>query len=152
MALVFDMHRGPGPFPQATARLAPQVARIIEESKLFSSIAKVPSEQTARLQITLTEMASVSGSEMKNLPAGLTSGLPGSEAAVLYLFSATYQPAGKPPFSRVYHQAIHVLNSKSGWLQNDQPLTASQATDAMIEALTLTFLKDLQNNGTLGVR
>ena len=75
--------------------------------------------------------------------------MPGSEAAVLYLFSGNYQPAGKPPVSKVYHHAIHVLNSKNGWQQNDQPLTASQATDTMIEELTLTFLRDLQSNGSL---
>jgi hypothetical protein len=148
VALVFDMHQGPNAFPQATVRFAPKIARIIEDSKLFS-IAKVASEQTARIQITLTEMASVSGGEMKKLPAGLTSNLAGSEAAVLYLFSGTYQPAGKPPVNKVYHHAIHVLNSKTGWQQNDQPLTASQATDAMLEELTLTFLKDLQKTGSL---
>ena len=149
VALVFDMYRESSPFPEGTARLGPKVARIIESSKLFSSIAKVASEQTARLQVTLTEMGSVSGSEMKSLPDGLTSGLPGSEAAVLYLFNATYQPAGKPPVKRIYHHAIHVLNSKTGWRQNDLPLTAAQATDAMIEGLTLNFLRDLQRQGSL---
>jgi hypothetical protein len=149
VALVFDMHQEANAFPAATARLGPRVARVIEESKLFSSIAKVPSEQTARLQITLSEMASVAGTEMKTLPAGLTSNLPGSEAAVLYMFTASYQAAGKPPVKKVYHHAIHVLNSKTGWQQNDQVLTASQATDAMLEQLTLNFLRDLQREGKL---
>src|SRR5881396_4393640 len=30
VALVFDMHQGPNPFPEATARLGPRVARVIE--------------------------------------------------------------------------------------------------------------------------
>ena len=94
-------------------------------------------------------MAAVSGGDTKNLPPGLTSGLPGSEAAVLYMFSAGYQPAGREPVKKVYHHAIHVLNSKTGWQQNDQPLTAGQATDAMLEQLTLNFLKDLQREGKL---
>src|SRR5437868_13683569 len=73
VALVFDMHRGADAFPEATSKLGPKVARIVEDSKLFSSIAKVASEQTARIQFTLTEMATVAGAEVKTLPKGLTS-------------------------------------------------------------------------------
>ncbi len=149
VALGFDMHQGQASFPEATARLGPKAARFIEDSRLFSSIARVPSEQTARLQITLTAMATISGSEAKPLPAGLTSGLPGSEAAVIYMFSASYQPPGKPLVRKVYHHAIHVLNSKTGWQKNDEPMTASEATDAMLEQLVLNFLRDLQREGIL---
>jgi hypothetical protein len=149
VAVIFDMYRGAAPFPEGTAKFGRKIGRIVDGSGLFSNVAKVPSEQTARLQISLTELATVEGSELKSLPAGLTSGLAGSEAAVLYMFTGNYQPAGKPAAKKVYHQAIHILNSKHGWQQNDQPLTASQATDAMIEQLTLTFLHDLQRDGSL---
>lgn len=149
ISLVFDMHRPEGPFPEGTHRFGPKLARIIEDSKLFTTVAKVGSETMARLQITLTEVTAVSGADVAKLPAGLTSGLSGSEAAVLYMFSASFQPAGKEPVKKVYHHAIHVLNSKTGWQTNDQPMTAGQATDAMLEQLMLNFLRDLQREGKL---
>lgn len=149
VSLVFDMHRPEGPFAEGTQKFGPKLARIIEDSQLFSSLAKVGSENMARLQITLSEVTAVTGAGAKELPAGLTTGLPGSEAAVVYTFSASYTPPGKEPVKKVYHHAIHVLNSKTGWQQNSEPLTAGQATDAMIEQLTLNFLKDLQREGKL---
>jgi hypothetical protein len=149
VSLVFDMHRAEGPFPEGTHKFGPKLARIVEDSKLFTSVAKIGSENMARLQITLTEVAAVTGTEAKSLPAGLTSGLPGAEAAVLYMFTASYQPAGQAPVKKVYHHAIHVLNSKTGWREYSEPLTAGQATDAMLEQLTLNFLRDLQHDGKL---
>ncbi|MGH8248274.1 MAG: hypothetical protein ACREUU_17775, partial [Gammaproteobacteria bacterium] len=133
VALVFDVQNEQGQFPEATTRLGPKLARVIEDSRLFAGIAKVPSATTAKLQITLREMAVLSGDDPKKFPAGLTSNLPNSEAAVVYLFSASFQAAGQSPISKVYHHAIHVLNSKSGWIDNEPPMTASQATSVMLE-------------------
>jgi hypothetical protein len=149
VALVFDVQNEKGLFPEATARLGPKLARVVEDSRLFAGIAKVPSATTAKLQVTLREMAILSGDDPKKFPAGLTSNLTNSEAAVLYLFSASFQASGQSPVSKVYHHAIHVLNSKSGWIDNQPPMTASQATSAMLEQLTLTFLYDLQREGKL---
>ncbi len=149
VALVFDVQNEKGLFPEATARLGPKLARVIEDSRLFAGIAKVPSATTAKLQITLREMAVLSGDDPKKFPAGLTSNLPNSEAAVLYLFSASFQASGQSPVSKVYHHAIHVLNSKSGWIDNQPPMTATHARDVMLEQLTLTFLHDLQMEGKL---
>ncbi|HEU0009105.1 MAG TPA: hypothetical protein VFT34_04730 [Verrucomicrobiae bacterium] len=149
VALVFDMQNEQGQFPEATAQLGSKLARVIEHSRLFAGIAKVPSATTAKLQITLRDMAGFSGDERKKLPPGLTSNLTNSEAAVLYLFSASFQASGQSPVSKVYHHAIHVLNSKSGWIDNQPPMTASQATGVMLEQLTLNFLYDLQREGKL---
>jgi hypothetical protein len=149
VALVFDMQNEKGQFPEATAQLGPKLARVIEHSRLFSGIAKVPSATTAKLQISLREMAEVLGDGLKKLPPGLTSNMPNSEAAVVYLFSASFQASGQSPVSKVYHHAIHVLNSKSGWIDNQPPMTASQATSVMLEQLTLNFLRDLQREGKL---
>jgi len=149
VALVFDVQNEKGQFPQATTQLGPKLARVIEHSRLFAGIAKVPSATTAKLQVTLREMAILSGDDPKKFPAALTSNMPNSEAAVVYLFSASFQASGQSPVSKVYHHAIHVLNSKSGWIDNQPPMTASQATSAMLEQLTLSFLYDLQREGKL---
>jgi len=149
VALVFDVQNEKGLFPEATAKLGPKLARVVEDSRLFSGIAKVPSATTARLQITLREMAVLSGADAKKLPAGLTSNMTNSEAAVLYLFTASFQPTGQSPVSKNYNHAIHVLNSKSGWIDNQPPMTGDQATSTMLEQLTLTFLRDLQREGKL---
>ena len=144
VALVFDAQN-----EKATAKLGPKLARVIEDSRLFAGIAKVPSATTAKLQVTLREMAVLSGAEVKKLPPGLTSNMTNSEAAVVYLFSASFQASGQSPVSKNYHHAIHVLNSKSGWIDNQPPMTGDQATSVMLEQLTLTFLRDLQREGKL---
>jgi hypothetical protein len=149
VALVFDVQNEKGLFPEATARLGPKLARVVEDSRLFSGIAKVPSATTAKLQVTLREMAVLSGDDPKKFPPGLTSNMPNSEAAVVYLFSASFQASGQSPVTKLYHHAIHVLNSKSGWIDNQPPMTASQATSVMLEQLTLNFLRDLQREGKL---
>lgn len=145
VALVFDVQTENGVFPEATAKLGPKLARVIEDSRLFSGIARVPSATTAKLQITLRDM----GSDTRNFPASLTRNMPNSEAAVIYLFSASFQASGQSPVSKNYHHAIHVLNSKAGWIDNQPPMTAGQATSAMLEQLTLSFLRDLQREGKL---
>lgn len=147
--LTFDMRTAAGPFPEGTARFAPKVARVLEHSGVFASVAKVGSESMPRLTIVLTEMAAATGNDVKSLPAGLSSGLQGSEAAVLYMFTGTYQPAGKEAVKKVYHHAIHVLNSKVFPPPGTQAMTGGQATDAMIEQLTLNFLRELQAEGKL---
>jgi hypothetical protein len=149
VALVFDVQNEKGIFPEATAKLGPKLARVVEDSRLFAGIAKVPSATTAKLQVTLREMAVLTGSDSKKFPAGLTSDMPHSEAAVVYMFIGSFQATGQSPVSKNYHHAIHVLNSKSGWIENQPPMTASQATSAMLEQLTLTFLYDLQREGKL---
>ena len=147
--LSFDMRTAAGPFPEGTARFAPKVANVLEHSDLFSSVAKVGSESMPRIQIALTEMAAASGAEVKTLPAGLTAGLEGSEAAVIYMFAASYQAAGKDPVKKVYHHAIHVLNSKVFPPAGTQAMSGSQAADAMVEQLTLNFLREIQSEGKL---
>lgn|SRR6185503_12417424 len=145
VALIFDVQTENGVFPQATAKLGPKLARVIEDSGLFAGIARVPSATTAKLQITLRDL----GDNPKNFPPSLTKNMPHSEAAVVYLFSASFQASGQSPVSKNYHHAIHVLNSKSGWIDDQPPMTGSQATSAMLEQLTLTFLRDLQREGKL---
>lgn len=148
--LTFDMRTAAGPFAEGTEKFAPKIARVLERSGLFSSVPQVGSESMSRIQIVLTDMAAVPAADARAMPAGLTSGLPGSEGAVLYLFTATFQPAGKEPVKKVYHHAIHVLNSKTVFPPaGTVPMTAGQATGAMVEQLTLNFLKELQGEGKL---
>ena len=145
VALVFDVQTENGLFPEATAKLGPKLARVIEDSGLFDGIARVPSATTAKLQITLRDM----GDNPRNFPPSLTKNMPHSEAAVVYLFSASFQASGQTPVTKNYHHAIHVLNSKSGWIDDQPPMTATHARDVMLEQLTLTFLRDLQREGKL---
>ena len=145
VALVFDVQTENGLFPEATAKLGPKLARVIEDSGLFAGIARVPSATAAKLQITLRDM----GDNPRNFPPSLTKNMPHSEAAVVYLFSASFQASGQTPVTKNYHHAIHVLNSKSGWIDDQPPMTATHARDVMLEQLTLTFLRDLQREGKL---
>src|SRR5262249_32201784 len=90
--LVFDLYEGNNAFREATRKLAPKVARVIEDSRLFSGVAKVGSENMARIQLSMRDAGMVSGREMRTMPEGLSSGLMGSKGAIVYQFTATYQP------------------------------------------------------------
>src|SRR5262245_35649636 len=48
--LVFDMYQGGTAFAEATSKLGPRVARVVEDSGLFSKLSKVGSENMARIQ------------------------------------------------------------------------------------------------------
>src|SRR6185436_12443554 len=53
--LVFDMYSGGTAFAEATRKLGPRVARVVDECGLFSSLSKVGSENMARIQVSLRE-------------------------------------------------------------------------------------------------
>src|SRR2546427_150022 len=59
--LVFDMYAAGGAYPDATRKLGPKVARVVESSRLFSTVAKVGSENMARLQVAMKETAVLTG-------------------------------------------------------------------------------------------
>src|SRR5262245_3500016 len=147
--LVFDMYEGNNSFPEATRKLAPKVARVVDDSRLFSGVAKVGSEQMARIQVSMREVAMVSGRETRTLPQGLSSGLMGSKGAIVYQFTATYQPPGKDAVKKTYPHAVHVIEGSSPQLADAFPMTASHAVDAMVEQVVLHFLRDLQTEGKL---
>jgi hypothetical protein len=149
VSLSFEMRRADGSFPPGYTHYAPKLARTVERSGLFSSVAQVGNDSIPRLNIVLAEMAGVSGDALKSLPPGLSTSLPGSEAALLYLFSATYETPGQPAVKKVYHHAIHVLRSGTFPPAGSSILTGNQATDALLEGLTLNFLRELQSDGKL---
>src|ERR1051325_1021908 len=137
--LVFDMYSAEGSFPEATRKLAPKIVRVLEDSRLFSSVSKVGSDNIARIQVSMRETAVLSGQDAKSLPEGLTSGLHGSKGAIIYQFTASYQPVGKDAVKKVYSHAIHIVDGNSPALGDALPMTASHAVDAMIEQVILRF-------------
>lgn len=147
--LVFDMYSVQGSFPEATRKLGPKVVRTLIDSGLFSSIASVGSENIARIQVSMRETAVLSGHETKTLPAGLTSGLTGSRGAIVYSFTAYYQPPGGQAVKKVYPHAIHIVEGAGPELGDALPMTASHAVDTMVEQVVLSFLRDLQNDRKL---
>jgi len=147
--LVFDMYEGSTSFPEATRKLAPKVARVVEESKLFAWVAKVGSENMARIQVSMRETGVLAGRDTRTLPEGLTSGLTGSKGAIVYQFTASYQPPGKDTIKRVYPHAVHIVEGSSPALGDAFPMTASHAVDAMVEQVVLRFLRELQREGKL---
>jgi len=147
--LVFDMYAGGTAFAEATRKLGPRIARVVEESGLFSSLSKVGSENMARIQVSLRETAVMSGREMRSLPDGLTSGLTGSKGAIVYQFTISYQAPGREPFKKVFPHAVHIVEGTSPALADAFPMTASHAMDAMVDQGMLRFLRDLQREGKL---
>ena len=142
--LVFDMYSAEGSFPEATRKIGPKIVRILNQSGLFSSVANVGSENIARIQISMREAAVVTGHDTKSLPPGLTSGLAGSRGAIVYSFTAYYQPAGKAAVKKVYPHAVHIVEGDSPALGDALPMTGSHAVDVMVEQVMLNFLRDLQ--------
>src|SRR5207247_4329937 len=61
--LVFDMYSAEGSFPEATRKLGPRIVRVLEYSRLFSSVSKVGSENMARIQVSMRETAVLTGQE-----------------------------------------------------------------------------------------
>jgi len=147
--LVFDMYSAEGSFREATQKLGPKVSRVLKDSGLFSSVATVGSENIARIQISMRETAVLSGHETKSLPAGLTSGLAGSRGAIVYSFTAYYQPPGGEAVKKVYPHAVHIVEGGSPVPGGALPMTASHAVDTMVEQVTLNFLRELQRERKL---
>jgi len=147
--LVFDMYSAEGSFPEATRKIGPKIVRILNQSGLFSSVANVGSENIARIQVSMRETAVVTGHDTKTLPPGLTSGLDGSRGAIVYSFTAYYQPAGKPALKKVYPHAVHIVEGSSPALGDALPMTGSHAVDVMVEQVMLNFLRDLQKERRL---
>jgi hypothetical protein len=147
--LVFDMYTPEGSFPEATRKIGPKIFRVLDDSRLFSSVSKVGSENIARIQVSMREAAVLTGHDAKSLPDGLTSGLRGSKGAIVYQFTASYQPPGKDAVKKVYPHAVHIVEGNSPLLADATPMTASHAVDAVVEQVMLTFLRDLQKDGQL---
>jgi hypothetical protein len=146
--LVFDMYSSEGSFPEATRKLGPKVVRVLEDSGLFSSVARVGSENIPRIQLSMRETTVATGHDVKSLPEGLTSGLPGSRGAIVYQFTASYQLPGKEPVRKTYPHAVHVVDGSASFA-DATPMTASHAVDAVVERVVLTFLRDLQKERRL---
>jgi len=142
--LVFDMYSAEGSFPEATAKLGPKVARVLKRSGLFSSVVNVGSENIARIQLSMRETALLTGHETKTLPEGLSSGLVGSKGAIVYSFTASYQPPGKEVLKKTYPHAVHIVEGTNPALGDSMPLTAAHAVDEVVEQVVLNFLRDLQ--------
>src|SRR4051812_47046392 len=53
--ILFDMYAAGASFNEATRRLGPKVASIVEDSHLFSRVSKVGSENMARIAISMKE-------------------------------------------------------------------------------------------------
>ena len=147
--LVFDMYSAEGSFPEATRKIGPRIARILNQSGLFSSVASVGSENIARIQVSMRETAVATGHDTKTLPPGLTSGLAGSRGAIVYSFTAYYQPPGQEAVKKVYPHAVHIVEGSSPALGDALPMTASHAVDVMVEQVMLNFLRDLQRERKL---
>jgi hypothetical protein len=147
--LVFDMYSAEGSFPEATRKIGPKIVRILNQSGQFSSVANVGSENIARIQISMRETAVVTGHDTKTLPAGLTSGLDGSRGAIVYSFTAYYQPPGKAALKKVYPHAVHIVEGSSPALGDALPMTGSHAVDVMVEQVVLNFLRDLKKERQL---
>lgn len=146
--LVFDMYSAEGSFPEATRKLAPKVAQTIRDSRMFSTVAKVGSENMARIQISMRETGVLSGHDIKSLPQGLTA-LPGSKGIITYAFTAQYQAPGKDVVKKTYPHAVHVVPDDRTGLGNALPMTAGHAVDRMVEQVVLGFLRDLQREKKL---
>jgi hypothetical protein len=142
--LVFDMYSAEGSFPEATRQIGPKIVRILNQSGLFSSVANVGSENIARIQVSMRETAVLTGQDTKSLPKGLTSGLTGSRGAIVYSFTAYYQPPGQEAVKKAYPHAVHIVEGASPELGDAFPMTASHAVDTMVEQVMLNFLRDLQ--------
>lgn len=146
--LVFDMYSSDGSFPEATRKLAPKVAQAIRDSRMFSSVAKVGSENMARIQVSMRETGVLSGQDTKTMPQGLTA-LPGSKGVITYSFTMQYQAPGKEVIKKTYPHAVHLVPDNTTGLGSALPMTAGHAVDRMVEQAVLGFLKDLQRERKL---
>ncbi len=149
--LIFDVYNESGPFPEATRKLAPAVLDVVTFSGLFSSIAKVGSDNMPRLQLVITEAPLPGPGEPSSQPApqGVSLNLPGTAGGVVYTLNGTYTPAGKAPVKKVYNHAIHVATSKGPRPEGAKRMRAMSAVDDIVGQMTLTFLRDLQKAGAL---
>jgi hypothetical protein len=142
--LVFDMYSAEGSFPEATRKLGPKIVRVLQNSGLFSTVSSVGSDNIARIQISMRETAILTGHVTKTLPVGLTSGLVGSKGALVYSFTASYQPPGKEGVKKTYPHAVHMVEGTHPALGDAMPLTAAHAVDAVVEQGVLNVLRELQ--------
>ncbi len=149
VSLMFDMYSAEGSFPEATRKLGPRVSRVIANSGLFSAVAKVGSENMARIQVSMRETGVLSGKETKSLPPGLTSGLAGSRGVITYTFTFQFQPPGREAVKKIYPHAVHLVEGDTSGIGDALPMTAGHAVDSMVEQAVLTFLRELQKERKL---
>ena len=149
--LIFDVYNENGPFLEATGKLAPKVLDVVTFSGLFSSIAKVGSENMPRLQIIITEAPLPASGELSNqpVPQGISANLPGTAGGVVYTLTGSYTVAGKPPVKKTYNHAVHVASSNGPRPKGARKMRAISAVEDIVEQMTLSFLRDLQAGGAL---
>src|SRR5262249_30405612 len=80
----------------------------------------------------------------KGFGTGLTLDLAGSLVTDGYVFTGTYQAAGKAPITKVYKHALHSTIGNAKGPERLTPMTVQQAFDKVLKDLVLDCVLDLQ--------
>ena len=143
-----------------TSKYRQHVIRIIEQSKLFtsvqsklfSSVSDRQSNAQAVMRIAMNNVYdSLAGAVAAGFISGITLGLIGSSVTDNYVFEARYQSQDKEPFVQNYTAAV---TSTSGLIvlgvDGVNPMrTPGEAVTEILERVIKTWLLDIQRGGHL---
>jgi hypothetical protein len=134
---------------KASSLALARVTRVLESSKLFSSVAAAAAADLDQMNILIDNVGDRSEAAAKGVGTGLTLGLAGSMVTDGYVFTGTYQAAGKTAVTKIYKHAMHSTIGNAKGPEGLTAMTVQQAFDKIVEELVLNFLLDLQKEERL---
>ena len=149
LQLTFEFQRNGSPHGGVTRQVRPQIVRVLTDSKLFSSVSARNSNEEARLEIVLNNLANIGDAAGKGFLTGLTFGGAGSLVTDSYVMSATFAAPGKPRVSKTYEHALHTTIGNKKGPEGLQPKSVKEAFEEVVDQLMLNLLRDLQKEGAL---
>ena len=126
-----------------------KVTKVLAATRIFIEATNAQTNQAARLEIVVNNIADIGSAEGKGFGTGLTLGLAGSEIVDRYEMTAIYTPAGGLPIKKIYKHAIYSTIGAHSAPAGMEPVSIEDAFDQVVEDMLLNFLRDLQKNGDL---
>ncbi len=149
LQLAFEFQRNGSPHGGVARQVRPQIVRVLTDSKLFSSVSAGNSNEEARFEIVLNNLANIGDAAGKGFLTGLTFGGAGSLVTDSYVMSATFTAPGKPRVSKTYEHALHTTIGNKKGPEGLQPKSVKEAFEEVVDQLMLNLLRDLQKEGAL---
>ena len=144
-----EFQRNGTPHAGATSIALDRVVRVLEASKIFSTVGLKDEPGRDQIQVVLNNVGDIGDAVSKGIGTGLTFGAAGSMVTDGYVFTATYRPVGKAAIQKTYRHALHTTIGNASGPAGLTPMSTQEAFDKVVQDLVLNFLLDLQKEERL---
>lgn len=148
LQLLFEFQTNGNGNATTTEQLRPEVMRILNESKLFSTVTAGGAQQSRKLFVTMNNLFEKDAAS-KGFATGLTFGLAGTTVTDRYEMNASYQVENQAPVHKTYQHALHSTIGNTKGPEGLEPMKTADAFRKVFEQLLLNLLKDLSHEGLL---